>query len=488
MFERLRPPFVAQGILIGLMGLAGCAAPPVVEPEPQVASPKSFRAQGRADALLSEELPTGTWWTALGDSQLDGLIAASLAHNKDLRAGMARAEQARFLAAWDQASLRPTLGIGLQAGRSHASDNVDLGVKVSSTTAGAAQLSVSTPSQSTRWQLPMEASYEPDLWGRLALTAQASAHRQQASEHDIDLARHSLVASVVSSYHLLGVHRAQLDLLKQISLNDERRINAHVARQETGLADGNALAAMRMQWANTKIRLQQIEEQMDLNMHVLALLCGWDMEHMPPLQPEMTEPAKQLDRLPILADLPARVLQRRPDVRSSQSLLNASLSELGAAQAEFLPTLKLTGSTGLESSALSQLLSSGSLMGSLAVQISVPLFDGGRRDAHFNTAKARLTEATRRHESTVLQALREVEDALVSASTRRSQVRLQELATEAAEQMATQAIHRSHVGRSSTLQAIDSQQAALQQRLSLLDAQRQAFLAQVSLLKVLAYP
>lgn len=482
-------PLLRTCVLVGLMALVGCASPPrAVPPEPPWPVPPQFHAQNRAEGLLSEPLAFGPWWKALGDQRLDDLVDSALAHNQDLRAGMARWEQARSMAARDQANLRPSVGLNPQVGIGQTSGNVDSGVTVSSPASGAAPLSVSTQAQTTRWKLPLEASYEPDLWGRLALAAQASSQRRQASKHDLELARHSLVASVVSTYHWLGVLGGQLDLLQHILRHDERRIRAQLARQAVGLADGNALAAMQMQGAQTQSRLQQVEEQIDLTRHLLALLCGLPLDRLPQLHTGQSDPGQALQRLPLLADLPASVLQRRPDVRGSQALLSAALSDVGVAQADFLPYIRLTGGTGRESSALPQLLTSGSQIWSLAAQINVPLFDGGRRDAQFQYAQARLTEASHRHQATVLQALREVEDALVSASTRRNQVTLQAQATAAADQIAAQALRQAQVGRLITLQAIDSQQAALHQRLSLLDAQGQALAAQVNLIKVLAYP
>lgn len=474
--------------LLSLLALAGCATPPDLPPIPAVDAPEAFHAQAMADGPPARPGMAGSWWRALGDPQLEQLVATALANNRDLLAGKARIDQARALAALDQSARQPSLSLNPQAGRSRSSDNVDAGVSITSPGGSLPPLNVTPSTYQTRWRLPLEATYEPDLWDRLSLTAQASVQRIQASEQDLELARQALVASVVSSHHLLGVHRAQQALLQEIVLRDERRLNALQAKLAAGLADGTELATLQIEAASTRSRLRQSQEQIDLDLHVLALLCGTSAGRLSAPPPPALDPGERLARLPMLADLPARVLERRPDVRSTQARLAAELSELGAARAEFFPSLRLTGQSGLESAALSQLLDSGSLIWSLAAQIDIPLLDGGRRDARFAAARARLDEAARLHENTVLQALREVEDALVSAGSRQAQVAQEQMATEAAERLARQASERADAGLGTSLRAMERQQAALQQRLALLDVQGQAFVARITLLKVLAYP
>jgi NodT family efflux transporter outer membrane factor (OMF) lipoprotein len=475
-------------LLASLLGLGACTAPPQLPNVPTIEPPQAFLAQDAADAgmvLPSQGMP---WWRSLGDGQLDQLIDLALANNQDLRAASARMDQARALAALDESSRRPSLNLSPQVSRTRASDHVDAGVRVSSPASGMSSLSVTPDTYNTRWRLPLEASYEPDLWERLSLTTQASTQRLTASEQDLSLVRQSLVASVVSSYHLLGVHQRQLALQLEIRALEERRLQARQARQAAGLTDGSEVASLQVDMASTQIRLRQIQEQVALDRHLLALLCGVQPQASPALDAEGNAPEDRLARLPLLADLPARVLQRRPDVRATQARLDAALSDLGAARAEFLPSLRLTGVTGLESSALSQLLQSGSLIWSLAAQIDLPLFDGGRRDAQFAVARARLDEAARQHEASVLQALREVEDALVSAAAQQARVQQQALAVQAAERLAQSASDRADAGLDTWSHAMDRQQAVLLQRQSLLDAQGQALIARVTLLKVLAHP
>jgi multidrug efflux system outer membrane protein len=187
-----------------------------------------------------------------------------------------------------------------------------------------------------------------------------------------------------------------------------------------------------------------------------------------------------------LSDVPSTVLLRRPDVRSAQAQLDAALSDAGAARADFFPALKLTTGAGLESSALAMLLQPGSAIWSLAAQVSLPLFDGGRRDAQFAAAKARLDEAAQQYEGVVLGVLREVEDALTTASALQAQAAQDALAADAALRRARQAGERADAGMDARLGELELRQAALQRQVTLLDAHAQAFVAQVTLRKVLA--
>lgn len=476
-----------------LLLLAGCSvAPPLpTAPTPNVVVPPAFHA-APTDATPLRDDPTAAdspWWSALGDPQLDTLVDMALQNNRDLRAAKARIDQARALADFDQAARLPMLGLNPQASRAQASTNVDAGVSLAfpSSAVAAPAASVTPATHNARVRLPLDATYEADLWGRLSHAAQASQQRAAANALDLQAARLSLAATVVTSHQMLQTHQAQAALLQEIVSLGERRLRGLQARVSNGLADGAALDALQISVADARAQALRMQERVALDRHALALLCGVAPGALPVSQglaaTDATPPP-----LPTLSDLPSTVLLRRPDVRSAQAKLNAALSDAGAARADFFPTLKLTTGAGLESSALATLLQPGSAIWSLAAQISLPLFDGGRRDAQFAATKARLDEAAQHYEGVVLQVLREVEDALTSAAALQTQAAQEALAVDAAIHRAGRSGQRADAGMDARLGEVELRQAALQRKLSLLDTQAQAFVAQVTLRKVLAQP
>lgn len=472
--------------------LAGCSATPPLPPAPAFSVPPAFDATP-ADATALRDRPMAVdspWWSALGDPQLNTLIDLALHNNRDLRVAKARIDQARALADFDQAAQLPVLGLNQQANRTRASRNVETGVSVtvpSNAATTASSLSVTPNTYNSRVRLSLDATYEADLWGRLSHDARASQQRAAASEQDLQAARLSLAAHVIISHQMLRTHEAQATLLEEIVQLGERRQRGLQARVAVGLADYAALDALHISVADIRSEARRMRERIALGRHALALLCGVAPRELP-----MSEGSSALDAvaspLPTLSDVPSTVLMRRPDVRSAQARLDAALSDAGSARADFFPTLKLTTSAGLESSALAMLLKPGSGIWSLAAQVSLPLFDGGRRHARFAAAEARLNEAAHQYEGVVLRVLHEVEDALTTASALQDQAAQEALATDAASRRAQRAQERADAGMDSRLGELELRQVALQRKLSLLDAQAQAFVAQVTLRKVLAQP
>jgi NodT family efflux transporter outer membrane factor (OMF) lipoprotein len=486
------PALPVLSTFAALFLLAGCSVAPPLPTAPRFSVPPAFHAKPE-DATPLHETPTAVdspWWSALGDPQLNTLIDLALHNNRDLRAAKARIDQARALADFDQAARLPVIGLNPQASRARQSSNVDVGASVtvpSTATAAAPELIVTPTTYNSRVGLSLDATYEADLWGRLSLEAHASQQRAAASEHDLQAARLLLAANVITSHQMLQTHQAQAALLEEIVHLGERRLRGLQARVSAGLADGAALDALHISVADARAQAQRMQERIALDRHALALLCGVAPGALP--VPEgATAPAAVPSPLPTLSDVPSTVLLRRPDVRSAQAQLDAALSDAGAARADFFPTLKLTTGAGLESSALAMLLKPGSAIWSLAAQVSLPLFDGGRRDAQFAAAKARLDEAAQNYERVVLGVLREVEDALTTASALQAQAAQEALAADAALRRARQAGERADAGMDARLGEIELRQAALQRQLSLLDTHAQAFVAQVTLRKVLAQP
>lgn len=485
---RLGTAPVPAGLLLTGLLLGGCAAaPPLPDAPHPFTPPAGFRTAPPGPGASEQVLPprASPWWKALGDPQLDRFVELAWRHNRDLGMAKARIDQARALANADRAAGAPSVGLNPQAARSRTSRNVDPGVEVSGLSGGLPAVSVTPDTYGARARLPLDFAYEIDLWGRLRLTAEASGQRAAASAHDLELARQALAASVVIAHRRLVTHLRQLPLTEEGARLWERRLDALEAQAAVGRSDGSTLDAARIGAADARTQLHRLRERVALDRHALALLCGQAPGDLPPLEGTFEAP---LPMLAVPADLPSQVLQRRPDVRSAQARLDAAWQDVGAARADFFPSLRLTGSTGLESSALAELLQPGSLVWSLGAQISASVFDGGRREARFAAARARLDEAALQYESTVLQALREVEDALSSVASLEAQEKQAAAAVESADRLAHRARLRADVGLLARLDEIEQRQVALQRRQQLLDVQAEVLAAQVTLFKALAHP
>lgn len=185
------------------------------------------------------------------------------------------------------------------------------------------------------------------------------------------------------------------------------------------------------------------------------------------------------------ADLPSTVLKRRPDLRRAQAQLDAALARTAAARADFFPSFRLTTSRGLESSTLSQLLDPGSAMWSLAGQFNLPILDGGLRQAQWEASASEVQRAAAAYQGAVIQALREVEDGLITVQSLNEEREAAARAADWAEKSAERAQQRAAAGLDSQINAMESQIQALQRQLTLRDLEGQTIMAHATLIKTL---
>lgn len=476
---------------VGLLCLAlgGCAQtpePPALSTLSAFTPPPQFLqgpASAAATAVSASSAPP--WWQAQGDPVLDRLMALALAHNQDLGAAKARIDEARAAAGLDEAARRLQLSAGPSVGRSRSSEHLDPAWQIRSTTGGAAPpVTVATEPVSTRLRLGLDASYELDLWGRLNDTARASALEARATALDLEAARRALTLSVASTYEALRVHQGQLLLREDLAQLALQRWRLAQASAQAGLGDAGEADALEAALRDAQMQASQIRQQHAQDFHALSVLCGVAVDQLPAVEGEPVVPVA----LPPLSDVPSRVLQRRPDVQAADQRLQAALARLGAARAAGFPSLLLTTSLGHESSALSTLLDPGSLVWSLGLQISRSVLDGGRQQAQTDAARARLDEAAQAYQGTLLQALREVEDALVAEQALQDQLRQAQAAAEAAHRQALRQLQRADAGLGRRTDALTARQTALQREIASLDLRQQLFLAQATLRKVMAWP
>lgn len=463
--------------------LAGCSTLPPVPAKPDLAVPARF--QGAPDLPASEEDAESAqaWWLAFGDDRLNALVDLALQNNQDFAKAKARIDKARAQAGQDRAALSPMLTFSTQVSRAKASQNIDTGLSVQSTTNAATSFEVTQNAYLSRFRLPLDASYEVDLWGRLGDSARASAHLEAASVEDFNAARLSLATSVVTSYLLLLTHQAQLAVLQKTEMLRAEISKAMDDKAASGLAEQSVVDSARTAESDVREQAARMKASIGLDLHGLDVLCG----AMPGMLPDFGPPAspRELQLPPLPVDVPSSVLKRRPDVRRAEAQLDAALARVSAARADFFPTLKLTTGLGVESSALSTLLQPGSTIWSLAAQITYPILDGGRRRAQLSLAAAEVDEASRNYQSTVIQALREVEDSLTTINALWTQWTAEKVATRAAFRTADRARERYRVGLGSKITYLDALQIAMQRQLSLLDIEGQGFIAYATLRKVL---
>ncbi|SHJ36622.1 efflux transporter, outer membrane factor (OMF) lipoprotein, NodT family [Malonomonas rubra DSM 5091] len=352
-----------------------------LQPQEMVEPPQNYSTVG------SEVVP-GRWWQSFASADLDRLIDEALNDNLTLRQAWARLLQAQSLSRQSRSSQRPDLS--LSAGHENSR-----------------QRSSGMTTDDESYSLGLSSSFELDLWGRVAAEVESQQKEELATREDLQTAAISLAAEVTDSWLSLLTQIGQQQLLdQQLQTSREylRLIDLRFRKSQSTALD---LLQQQEAIAALQTRLPALQKQEQLLRHELALLLG-NSPQQPLVLTEVTLP--QLHPLPALG-LPADLLRQRPDVRAAALRLQAAGLDLTVAKADRLPALKLTASA-TTSGDFSELFDNWLL--NLAQNLSAPLLDSGKRKAEVERQKAVLAEEVAGYQQSVLTAIREVEDALVS--------------------------------------------------------------------------
>lgn len=383
------------------VGLGGCLlGPDYTRPDTSAQLPDSFKLPpGWKVARPADDAPKGDWWSAFGDARLEALMARVMAENLTLEAAFLRVEQARTLTRAGRSALFPNLTLDPSAERSRRSGT---------TSNNAPTVSGTTSSTFT---LPISLTWEIDLWGRLRRLLEAAEAEVAASEADFQNVLLTLQAEFATTYFDLRVIDTEILILqrglefRQISLGLIER------RFEAGDVDEVDLARARTEIAAIESELFGLQRTRAELENALAVLAGQPSSSFfidqVPLQSE--PPA-------VPARIPAELLERRPDIARAERLMAAENARIGAAQAAFFPSLVLNGDFGQESASLDRLFQTDSRIWGFGPAISLPLFDGGRNRANLQQSRLRYEETVALYRQTILNAVREVDDALAGSA------------------------------------------------------------------------
>jgi NodT family efflux transporter outer membrane factor (OMF) lipoprotein len=439
-----------------LLLLAGCSLH-----QPTRVDPPAIPAGYLEPAGATPGEPLQRWWQEFRDPALNHLMEELFSGNLQLDQVYARLDQAVAAARSAGAARYPVLTLAGEGGRSM-------------------QPGVVGEVEGNNLQGSLAASFEIDLWGRLKNRQQAAGYLQQASLHELQTLYLGLTAQLADLYYQAVDQRSQL-ALTDATINSFRDTVTRVGnRYRQGLAPALDLYQARQSLSAAEAARPRFENSLAATEHALAVLLG--------RYPDRSS-AGSLAELPTLqqqfpAGLPGSLLQRRPDVAASFARLRAADAEIAVALADRLPSLSLLGSAGY----LDQDSALGALKGNfwnLAGQLALPLVDGGRRRAEVERTRAVLQERVAAYRQSVLDAYREVEDALAANRTGEERVlRLAETkqATEAALRLSLQ---RYLYGVSDYLPVLTAQRNHFQTQSELLSARRQLIASRISLARAL---
>lgn len=442
--------------------LAGCALGPDYQ-RPVFEAPAAYVPEAAADGPGSAA-DLG-WWALYHDPALDALLREAVAHNLDLRAAVARVEQARAVVGATGLGLFPQIDAQAGAARNQAAiDNAPGNVRRADTESVSVGLA---------WEL--------DLWGRLRRENEAVRAELLAAEYARRGVMIGVVAEVAGTWFRLASLDEQLQITRATVQTREQFLRLTQAQAERGVGSGLDVASAEAQLARARASVPDFERQIAQAQHALSLLLGRNPVRFS--APALDAASAMAPEIP--AGLPSTLLERRPDILQAEQALVAANARIGSAKAALFPTLSLTGSFGSLSGDLSDLFSAGAETWSLGVNLLQPILDADRNGYRVDLADARKAEALAAYERAVRNGFREVADALV-AREKLAQVERAQLELVAAQQRAEQiATARYKAGYSSYFDVINAGRDLFDAQLAHASARLDARLATVQLYRAL---
>ena len=457
-----------EGFLVALAvsaTLSACSLAPKYE-VPQTQEVTTFKEAGEwAQAAPADTQSRGDWWKTFGDPKLDDLQQQLRNGSQDLRAAIARFDQARALSVGARSNLFPTLDANASAHRGRSSGNAPGSTGIAT---------------GNDFLASLDFAWEIDLFGRLRNASAAAGDRAQASAADLAAVDLALRAELATDYFSLRGADANLQLLEDTVKAYDHAYDLTKNRYDGGIAAATDVDQAETQRQNARSQLAAVRLERAQLEHAIAVLLG-----QPPSSFTLETASLASNPPPVDVGLPSALLLRRPDVASAERAVAAANAGIGVARAAWFPVFTLGGSGGYESTQRSSWFDAPSRFWAAGPAAALPLLDVGGRYALNKQARASFEEAVANYRKTALVAYQEVEDNLAALHHLADELAADEAAAASAQRSAYHADRRYASGVADYLEVASTQTAALQAQRSALDARVRRLNAAVGLVRAL---
>jgi len=405
-------------VMLATLLLTGCKTVGPNYKAPPVPAPPSFSDEGHngdwAAAAPADAADRGAWWAIYQDPDLNTLEQHCASANQSIVAALHAYEQAHDLVRETHASLYPTVSIGGSATRNAISANKPM---------------TSASSAHDYWDflIPLNITWEPDLWGAVRRQIESASASAQASAADLANTRLSLQGLLAVTYLQLRGLDLQAQLLRSTIDAYTQMLQLTQVRLKGGLSTESDVAEAQAQLEEARAQLIDLGVQRAQYEHAIAVLVGEPATafHIPEQPIAGAPPA-------IPTGVPSELLQRRPDIAAAERRVAAANALIGVAKAAYYPNITLGAEGGMESALVSRIFSSGSAEWNAGPSASELLYDAGRRRAQVDYAIAQREQATALYREQVLYAFRDVEDQLSALRVLEQEAAAQQRAVDAA--------------------------------------------------------
>jgi NodT family efflux transporter outer membrane factor (OMF) lipoprotein len=439
-----RAPWPLVVLAMAVLPFAGCAVGPKYHP-PVVQAPPAYKEiRDWKPAQPNDQNLGGEWWKIFQDPQLDALELQVNVSNQNLKAAEAQFRQARAALRYNRADYYPTVTAGLSATRTRVSAHRP------------PPSSIFDGITYNDFTLPVDVSYQADVWGRVRKNVESYREQAQASAADLATVNLSMHGDLAIDYFQARSLDAQEQLLNSTVKQYEQALELNQSRFEGGIASEVDVEQARTQLQTTRAAAIDVGVLRAQYEHAVAILIGKPPAEfsLPPLP--LTAPPP---RIPV--SVPSDLLERRPDIAAAERRVAAANAQIGVAKSAYYPLISLGASGGFESSTITTLLNGPSGLWSVGLSAVGTVFDAGRRRAFTDEARAAYDSQVAAYRENVLTGFQQVEDSFAAVRILENEADVQDEAVVAAQRSLDLSITRYKGGVTTYLEVITAQNAAL---------------------------
>ena len=465
-------PFLAS---LGALLLAGCAMGPDYQrpatPVPEAYdNPTTDQTNQWKVAEPADGKPRGSWWQSFGDAELNHLEVEAAASNQDLKSALARFEEAREQLNISRSGYFPHVTLTPYVDRQRDSANRPIN-------------GVSSGNGKTYnvFNVPLDASYEVDLWGGVRRSVEASRAALKVQEAQLESVRLSIQSELASDYFTLLALDDEIALLNSSIEVFKKSLTLTINRRAGGIATDLDVAQAETILKTTEAQLPVIRLERVKAEHALAVLTG----RMATGFAIASHSASSIQPPLIPAQVPSALLERRPDIAAAERSVAEANAKIGIAKSAFYPNLQLNATGGFESVSIGTLFSWPSRLWSIGPSLTLPIFQGGSLRGNLRLTKAAYEETVARYRQAVISAFANVEDNLASQNLLSEEYEAQVTALKAARRTLDIANNRYRAGLVTFLEVATAENAALDLEHKTVQLHGERLVAAVSLVKSL---
>lgn len=444
----------ALGFLALVILAGGCSFAPRYK-RPETPAPDNYKEltpdsakelDGWKTAEPNDDALRGKWWEIFNDAELNGLEDQVNISNQTVAAAVANFLSARAVVKQNVSQFFPTASLDPSVTRSRQSQ-LRSGSKLSTN---------SSPVTLTEYLLPIDASWEPDLWGRVRNTVKASRFEAQATLADLENTRLSVQSEVALDYLQIRELDTQEKLLNDAVKAYAESLKLTQVRHKTGIASDQDVAQAEIQLNSTAAQATDTGIQRAQLEHAVAVLMG-----KAPSDFSISVAPLQTKPVAVPFGVPSSLLERRPDIAAAERRVAEANAQIGVARSAYFPNITLSGSIGYQSSSTANLFSGPAFVWSLGAAAAQTLFDAGNKFAVTAQAKAQYESMVATYRQTVLGAFQNVEDNLVALRLLSKEIKEEDAAVDSSQRYLNLANDRYRLGIDSYLNVITAETTLL---------------------------